>query len=91
MISDEVFFDPRKKAEQESADADKISKEEAEKVANIAMGDMVVGTIVRLTLTPLILMWVWNATLPAIGVATIGYWTALGLYVIARLLFKHDD
>ena len=31
MISDEVFFDPRKKAEQSAADQDKVTKEEAEK------------------------------------------------------------
>ena len=55
------------------------------------MGGLVVGSIVRLTLTPAVLMWVWNMAMPAIGVATIGYWTAMGLYIIARLLFKHDD
>ena len=91
MISDEVFFDPRKKAEQSAADQDKVTKEEAEKAANIAKCGHVVVCIVRLTLTPAVLMWVWNMAMPAIGVATIGYWTAMGLYIIARLLFKHDD
>ena len=69
----------------------KLPRKKQRKLANIAMGGLVVGSIVRLTLTPAVLMWVWNMAMPAIGVATIGYWTAMGLYIIARLLFKHDD
>lgn len=94
MTHDEVFFDPRKKAEQEEKDlkvTQDMSKEEEEKLANIATGGMVVGAITRLFVAPAVLMLVWNMAMPTIGIATIGYWTAMGFYIIANILFRHYD
>ena len=54
------------------------------------MGEQAVKTIADFTVKPFVLMLVWNMTLPTFGIATIGYFGAVGLYVIARILFKHD-
>ncbi len=41
-----------------------------------------------LALAGLVLMLLWNALLPSIfGLKAIGYWQALGLLILARLLF----
>ena len=54
------------------------------------MGEKSVKVIADFTVKPLVLMLVWNMTLPTLGIATITYFGAVGLYVIARILFKHD-
>ncbi len=44
--------------------------------------------LVFLALASLILMLLWNGLVPAIfGLKAIGYWQALGLLVLARILF----
>ncbi len=59
---------------------------------NLEMGKQVVTAISNLTLSPLVLMLVWNACIPGIfGLATIGYWSAMGLYVVSRILLKKND
>jgi hypothetical protein len=36
-----------------------------------------------------IVMWLWNALMPSIfGLPLIGYWQAVGLFILAHLLFK---
>ena len=90
MANDYVFFDPRKKAKQEIEDKKKLTKEEEEKLRNQKVGEQAVKAIADLTVRPFVLMLVWNMTLPTFGIATIGYFGAVGLYVIARILFKHD-
>jgi hypothetical protein len=46
-----------------------------------------VGIIVLVL--PLMLMLIWNAVIPSIfGLPTLGYWSAMGLYLVCSLLFK---
>ena len=79
-----VYFDPRK--------AKKPVKEMTEDEKNLEMGKQVVTAISNLTLSPLVLMLVWNACIPGIfGLATLGYWSAMGLYVVSRILLKKND
>ena len=90
MANDYVFFDPRKKAQQQAEDEKKLSEKEEERLRNQEIGEKAVKVIADFTVKPLVLMLVWNMTLPTFGIATIGYFGAVGLYVIARILFKHD-
>ena len=79
-----VYFDPRK--------AKKPVEEMTEDEKNLEMGKQVVTAISNLTLSPLVLMLVWNACMPGIfGLATQGYWSAMGLYVVSRILLKKND
>jgi len=90
MANDYVFFDPRKKAQQQEEDKKKLTEIEEERLRNQEMGEKAVKIIADFTVKPLVLMLVWNMTLPTFGIATITYFGAVGLYVIARILFKHD-
>ena len=90
MANDYVFFDPRKKAQQQAEDKKKLSEKEEERLRNQEIGEKAVKVIADFTVKPFVLMLVWNMTLPTFGIATIGYFGAVGLYVIARILFKHD-
>ena len=90
MANDYVFFDPRKKAQQQEEDKKKLTEKEEERLRNQEMGEKAVKVIADFTVKPLVLMLVWNMTLPTFGIATIGYLGAVGLYVIARILFNHD-
>ena len=79
-----VYFDPRK--------AKKPVEEMTEDEKNLEMGKQVVTAISNLTLSPLVLMLVWNACIPGIfGLATLGYWSAMGLYVVSRILLRKND
>ena len=79
-----VYFDPRK--------AKKPVEEMTEEEKNLEMGKQVVTAISNLTLSPLVLMLVWNACIPGIfGLATLGYWSAMGLYVVSRILLRKND
>ena len=79
-----VYFDPRK--------ANKPVEEMTEEEKNLEMRKQVVTAVSNLTLSPLVLMLVWNACIPGIfGLATLGYWSAMGLYVISRILLKKND
>ena len=43
--------------------------------------------MIKLFVSPLILMLLWNAVIPGIfGLTTLGYWSAMGLYVICGIL-----
>ena len=90
MANDYVFFDPRKKAQQQAEDEKKLSEKEEERLRNQEIGEKAVKVIADFTVKPFVLMLVWNMTLPTFGIATITYLGAVGLYVIARILFKHD-
>jgi hypothetical protein len=49
----------------------------------------IVGAVIVLLVLPLMLMLVWNAAIPGIfGLPTLGYWSAMGLYLVCSLLFK---
>ena len=65
-----VYFDPRK--------AKKPVEEMTEDEKNQELGKQVVTAISNLTLSPLVLMLVWNACIPGIfGLAALGYWLSL--------------
>jgi hypothetical protein len=79
-----VYFDPRK--------AEKPVEEMTEEEKNQELGKQAVTAIANLFGSPLILMLVWNACIPGIfGLATLGYWSAMGLYVVSRILLKKND
>ena len=90
MANDYVFFDPRKKAQQQAEDEKKLSEKEEERLRNQEIGEKAVKVIADFTVKPFVLMLVWNMTLPTFGIATITNFGAVGLYVIAKILFKHD-
>jgi hypothetical protein len=49
----------------------------------------IMSAVIVLLVVPLILMLAWNAVIPGIfGLSTLGYWSAMGLYVVCSLLFK---
>ena len=79
-----VYFDPRK--------ASKPVEEMTEDEKNLELGKQAVTAIANLTLSPLVLMLVWNACIPGIfGLATLGYWSAMGLYIVSRILLRKND
>jgi len=49
----------------------------------------IIGAGIILLVSPLILMLIWNAAIPGIfGLPNLGYWSAMGLYLVCSLLFK---
>ena len=79
-----VYFDPRK--------ASKPVEEMTEEEKNLEMGKQATTALANLFGSPLILMLVRNACIPGIfGLATLGYWSAMGLYVVSRILLKKND
>lgn len=93
-MTDDVYFNAKQAFQQKMQDITNKSKEEqeaAEKSANIALGAAALGFIVGSLCLPAILMLLWNWLMPGLfGLATIGYFKALGLFLIAKILFKHD-
>ena len=88
-----IYFDKRAIEEQKKED-EEVKQEEldkkAEQEANVERGKEVVNAIGNLFLSPLALMLVWNACIPGLfGLATLGYWSAMGLYVIFRILLRN--
>ena len=48
----------------------------------------VIGAIAMFALVTAIVMWLWNALLPEIiGVKSIGFWQAMGILVLCKILF----
>lgn len=89
-----IYFDKRALEEQKKED-EEIKQEEldkkAEQEANVERGKEVVNAIGNLFLSPLALMLIWNACIPGLfGLATLGYWSAMGLYVIFRILLRNS-
>jgi len=89
-----IYFDKRAIEEQKKED-EEVKQEEldkkAEQEANVEKGKEVVNAIGNLFLSPLALMLVWNACIPGLfGLATLGYWSAMGLYVIFRILLRNS-
>ena len=51
--------------------------------------EKVISKTIVLLLMPLVLMLVWNAVMPGIfGLASLGYWSSMGLYVVCGILIK---
>ena len=89
-----IYFDKRALEEQKKEEAE-IEQEEldkkAEQEANVERGKEAVNAVGNLFLSPLVLMLVWNACIPGLfGLATLGYWSAMGLYVIFRILLRNS-
>ena len=88
-----IYFDKRA-LEQQKKEDEEIKQEELDKKAeqekNIETGRQAVNAVGNLFLSPLALMLVWNACIPGLfGLATLGYWSAMGLYVVFRILLKN--
>ena len=44
--------------------------------------------LANLTIYPFVIKLLWNWLMPSLfGLVTIGYWTAMGLYLMSRILF----
>ena len=79
-----VYFDPRK--------ASKPVEEMTEDEKNIEMGKQATTAIANLFVSPLVLMLVWNLCIPGIfGLPVLGYWSAMGLYIVSRILLRKND
>ena len=79
-----VYFDPRK--------ASKPVEEMTEEEKNQELGKQAVTAMSNLFLSPLVLMLVWNLCIPGLfGLPVLGYWSAMGLYVLSRILLKKND
>jgi hypothetical protein len=49
----------------------------------------IISAVIVLLALPLILMLIWNAVIPGMfGLPTLGYWSAMGLYLVCNILFK---
>ena len=89
-----IYFDKRaleeQKKEEEELKQEELDKK-AQKERNEEKGREVGNAIGNLFLSPLALMLVWNACIPGLfGLATLGYWSAMGLYVIFRILLRNS-
>ena len=89
-----IYFDKRA-LEQQKKEEEEIKQEELDKKAeqekNIETGRQAVNAVGNLFLSPLVLMLVWNACIPGLfGLATLVYWSAMGLYVIFRILLRNS-
>ena len=93
-----IYFDKRAIEEQKKEDEEVKQEEQeeldkkAEQEANVELGKQAVTSVGNLFLSPLVLMFVWNLCIPGIfGLPVLGYWSAMGLYVVSRILLKKDD
>jgi uncharacterized membrane protein len=91
-MTDNVYFNPRKAAEEVKSELlAELDRREEEK-ANIQAGQKAIMVLGTLILSPVIMMLLWNWLMPLLfGLKTIGYFQAFGLHLLARLIFKHDD
>ena len=81
-----IYFDKRafeEKEKEEQAELEEQEKKEAAAKAAV--------TFIAFFVKPAIVMLLWNWLLPGIfGLATIGYFKALGLYLLARLFIDKE-
>ncbi len=83
-----VYIDPRRKVEAPT----ELTPEELEKKRNEELGMKVVQTFATLTLSPLVVMLIWNWVIPTLfGLPTLTYFTALGLYLLCKILFTNKN
>jgi uncharacterized membrane protein len=84
-----IYFDKRAFEQQEEDE----QKEQEEKERKEAAAKAVM-TIVDVLVKPAVIMLLWNWLIPGIfGLVTIGYFKALGIYALSRILFgnKKND
>ncbi|AGN33701.1 hypothetical protein SWYG_00192 [Synechococcus phage S-IOM18] len=81
-----IYFDKRAFEQQEQEEQEELEKEKNKEAATKAL----VG-LVALFVKPVIAMLLWNWLMPGIfGLATIGYFKAFGLYLLARLFIDKE-
>ncbi len=89
-----IYFDQRAAADKVEEEKKKLAAEaqkKKEKEENIEMGKKLVNALGDLFLSPLVLMLLWNACIPGLfGLASLGYWSAMALYLISRILLKQS-
>lgn len=85
-----VYFDQRAHAQKEQEEAE-IAAAELEAEKNRQLGAKAIVGLVSAIVKPAFIMLLWNWLLPGIfGLATIGYFKALGLYILARLIIDKE-
>ena len=88
-----IYFDKRAFEEQEKEEKELEEKVAAELEEQKKKEEAIkaLGSVVVLFVKPAIIMLLWNWLLPGIfGFATIGYFKALGLYLLARLFIDKE-
>jgi hypothetical protein len=82
-----VYFDQRAFAEKE-----RENEEELEILKKKEEGAAAVIAVLFFFGKPLVIMLLWNMLMPGIfGITTIGYFKALGLYLLARIIIDKND
>ena len=81
-----IYFDKRAFEQQEEEEKKELEEQEKKEAAAKAA-----VTFIAFFVKPAIVMLLWNWLLPGIfGLATIGYFKALGLYLLARLFIDKE-
>ena len=81
-----IYFDKRAFEEKEKEEQEELEEQEKKEAAVKA-----VATFLSFFVKPAIIMLLWNWLLPGIfGLVTIGYFKALGLYLLARLFIDKE-
>jgi ABC-type transport system involved in cytochrome bd biosynthesis fused ATPase/permease subunit len=81
-----IYFDKRAFEQQEEEEKKELEEQEKKEAAAKAA-----VTFIAFFVKPAIIMLLWNWLLPGIfGLATIGYFKALGLYLLARLFIDKE-
>ena len=83
--------DPRTVGETLMPD-DEMTEDEMERQKNIELGAKVSAALGTLFISPLVLMFVWNAFIPSLfALAALNYWQSMGIIIISRLIFPKND
>ena len=81
-----IYLDNRAFEEQEKEEKEELEEQQKKEAAAKAA-----VTFIAFFVKPAIIMLLWNWLLPGIfGIATIGYFKALGLYLLARLFIDKE-
>ena len=81
-----IYFDKRAFEEKEKEEQEELEQQQQKEAAAKAA-----VTFIAFFVKPAIIMLLWNWLLPGIfGIATIGYFKALGLYLLARLFIDKE-
>ena len=81
-----IYFDKRAFEQQEEEEKQELEEQEKKEAAIKAA-----ATFFAFFVKPAIIMLLWNWLLPGIfGITTIGYFKALGLYLLARLFIDKE-
>jgi hypothetical protein len=82
-----IYFDKRAFAQKEQEEQEELEKVQNKEEATKA----IVFLLSLLFVKPLVLMLLWNWLVPGIfGLAAIGYFKALGLYLLSRIIFDKE-